>query len=124
MTVVRLSELLGQPGPSTFLRGVVAGGRYANAYLFLGAAGVGKGTAALAFARALLCEARNGPRAQGGLFDGAAAAPPADAPTDDACGASNSPPCACVRLRVSHSSARANASAAVPLPTPGAPKKR
>ena len=85
MTVVRLSELLGQPGPSTFLRGVVASGRYANAYLFLGAAGVGKGTAALAFARALLCETRNGPKAQGGLFD-QAATPPPDAPADDACG--------------------------------------
>ncbi len=86
MTVVRLSELLGQPGPSVFLRGVVAGGRYANAYLFLGAAGVGKGTAALAFARALLCETRNGPKAQGGLFDAPAAATPAAAPADDACG--------------------------------------
>ncbi len=86
MTVVRLSELLGQPGPSTFLRGVVAGGRYANAYLFLGAAGVGKGTAALAFARALLCETRNGPKAQGGLFDPAAPSAPPDAPADDACG--------------------------------------
>jgi DNA polymerase-3 subunit delta' len=86
MTVVRLSELLGPPGPSTFLRGVVAGRRYANAYLFLGAAGVGKGTAALAFARALLCETRNGPQAQGGLFDGAAAAPPSGGPDDDACG--------------------------------------
>jgi len=86
MTVVRLCELLGQPGPSTFLRGVVAGGRYANAYLFLGAAGVGKGTAALAFARALLCETRNGPKAQGGLFE-EAAAPAPGAPADDACGA-------------------------------------
>jgi DNA polymerase-3 subunit delta' len=87
MTVVRLSELLGQPGPSTFLRGVVAGGRYANAYLFLGAAGVGKGTAALAFARALLCATRNGPKAQGGLFDEATATTRSDAPADDACGA-------------------------------------
>lgn len=87
MTVVRLSELLGQPGPSTFLRGVVAGGRYSNAYLFLGAAGVGKGTAALAFARALLCATRNGPKAQGGLFDEPAATAPSDAPADDACGA-------------------------------------
>jgi DNA polymerase III subunit delta' len=86
MTVVRLSELLGQPGPSAFLRGVVAGGRYANAYLLLGAHGVGKGTAALAFARALLCEARNGPKAQGGLFDAPADATPSDAPADDACG--------------------------------------
>jgi DNA polymerase III subunit delta' len=86
MTVVRLSELLGHPAPATFLRGVVAGGRYANAYLFHGAPGVGKGTAALAFARALLCETRNGPKAQGGLFDAPAAAPAPDAPADDACG--------------------------------------
>jgi DNA polymerase III subunit delta' len=86
MTVVRLSELLDQPGPSSFLRGVVAGGRYANAYLFLGAAGVGKGTAALAFARALLCETRNGPKAQGGLFDAPADDARSDAPADDACG--------------------------------------
>src|SRR5882672_682129 len=50
MLVVKLSELLGQPGASTFLRGVVAGGRFANAYLFHGPSGVGKGTAALAFA--------------------------------------------------------------------------
>ena len=87
MTVVRLSELLGQPGPSAFLRGVVAGGRFANAYLFLGPAGVGKGTAALAFARALLCDARSGTKAQAGLFDAPASAPGApDAPPDDACG--------------------------------------
>jgi len=92
MTVVRLSELLDQPGPSAFLRGVVAGGRYANAYLFVGAAGVGKGTAALAFARALLCERRNAPSPQGGLFGAPAAATPVEgAPaaggSDDACGA-------------------------------------
>jgi len=86
MTVVRLSGLLGRPEPAEFLRGVVAGGRYSNAYLFLGAAGVGKGTAALAFARALLCETRNRPGAQGGLFDAPAAAPAAPAPADDACG--------------------------------------
>ncbi len=56
MLSVRLASLLGQPGVSEFLRGVVSRGRYANAYLFHGAAGVGKGTAALAFARAALCE--------------------------------------------------------------------
>ncbi len=64
MPVVRLSDLLGQPRAATFLRGVVASGRIGTAYLFTGPSGVGKGTAALAFARALLC-------AQ---------------PTDDACG--------------------------------------
>src|SRR5882762_3638698 len=81
----KLSELLDQPGASTFLRGVVAGGRFANAYLFHGAPGVGKGTAALAFARALLCERGAGRHVEApGLFD---AAPPAAAPSaDDACG--------------------------------------
>ncbi len=84
MSDVRLSELLGLPGPAEFLRGVVAGGRYANAYLFTGPLGVGKGTAALAFARALLCETRN--RATpGGLFDAPAERPAG--PPDDACGA-------------------------------------
>jgi DNA polymerase-3 subunit delta' len=89
MSAVRLADLLGLPGPSAFLRGVVAGGRYANAYLFTGPAGVGKGTAALAFARALLCETRNRANGPGGLFDDPAA-PPAGAPAaapDDACGA-------------------------------------
>jgi len=93
MPVVRLSELLGRPGPAAFLRGVVAGGRYANAYLLVGPAGVGKGTAALAFARALLCDARGGTKEQGGLFE--APDPPsagtrataAPGPPDDACGA-------------------------------------
>jgi DNA polymerase-3 subunit delta' len=84
MPVVSLHELLGQPGPSEFLRGVVAGGRYANAYLLMGPAGVGKGTAALAFARALLCETRSGAGAQGGLFD--PPGPARDGPPDDACG--------------------------------------
>ncbi len=84
MGAVLLSELLGLPGPSEFLRGVVAGGRYANAYLFTGPAGVGKGTAALAFARALLCETRN---RTPDLFDGPAAAAAPPGPPDDACGA-------------------------------------
>ena len=86
MPIVKLSELLGQPAASAFLRGVVAGGRFANAYLFHGAPGVGKGTAALAFARALLCEhGALAPGAAPGLFDAAPAAPPA--PADDAYGA-------------------------------------
>ena len=76
MSAVRLSELLGLPGPAAFLRGVVAGGRYANAYLFTGPAGVGKGTAALAFARALLCETRNRANGPPGLFDAPAEPPP------------------------------------------------
>ena len=84
MALVNLSELIGQPQASAFLRGVVASGRYSNAYLFHGAAGVGKGTAAIAFARALLCEGRPGAgAAQDSLF---APAPIPDAPPDDACG--------------------------------------
>jgi DNA polymerase-3 subunit delta' len=87
MLTATLSTLLGQPEVSAFLRGIVARGRYANAYLFHGPHGVGKGTAALAFARAALCErvpgaasADTGPS----LFD---AAPAASAATgDDACG--------------------------------------
>jgi len=85
---VRLSELLGQPSAAAFLRGVVARGRPAGAYLFQGPAGVGKGTAALAFARALLCERTPGaPAIDAGpsLFEASAAATarPGD---DDACG--------------------------------------
>ncbi|MEO5989794.1 MAG: hypothetical protein ABIU54_04090 [Candidatus Eisenbacteria bacterium] len=56
MAQIPLSQLLGQPEVSAFLRGIVARGRYGNAYLFHGPAGVGKGTAALAFARAALCD--------------------------------------------------------------------
>jgi DNA polymerase III subunit delta' len=90
---VRLADLLGQPEASTFLRGVVKAGRYSNAYLFHGLAGVGKGTAAIAFARAILCErnggAREGPQApaEPGLFDVAPAttAEPAER-LGDACG--------------------------------------
>jgi len=86
MPVVRLADLLDQPAATTFLRGVVAGGRYANAYLFYGPAGVGKGTAALAFARALLCEHGAGALpAAPSLFDAPATAAPAG-PADDACG--------------------------------------
>lgn len=88
MALVRISELIGQPRVTAFLRGVVAGGRPGPAYLLHGPAGVGKGAAALAFARALMCErAAGAPRAaQGGLFD-APPGPPVAAPADDACGA-------------------------------------
>jgi len=87
MPIVRLADLIGQPVAVEFLRGVVAGGRFANAYLFHGPAGVGKGTAALAFARALLCERGAGaPTAVPGLFEAPAPAKGA-APADDACGA-------------------------------------
>ena len=91
MPIPKLSELLEQTEVSTFLRGVVASERYANAYLFHGPAGVGKGTAALAFARALLCERGSSsaatPAAAASLFDiPAAPAPVASAPLDDACG--------------------------------------
>jgi DNA polymerase-3 subunit delta' len=88
MPIVRLADLIDQPAVAGFLRGVVAGGRFANAYLFHGPAGVGKGTAALAFARALLCERGAGARpAAPGLFDAPAEAPAAPTgPADDACG--------------------------------------
>ena len=94
MPILKLSELIEQTEPTSFLRGVVAGGRYANAYLFHGPAGVGKGTAALAFARALLCEHAGSSvpaaPASPSLFDAAPAPatenPKARAPEDDACG--------------------------------------
>ena len=60
MLTVKLGSLLGQPDVAAFLRGIVARGRYANAYLFHGSHGVGKCTAALAFARAALCERVHG----------------------------------------------------------------
>jgi DNA polymerase-3 subunit delta' len=90
MLDVTLSQLIGQPGVASFLKGVVAGGRFANAYLLHGPAGVGKGTAAFAFARALLCERGTGGRAVApGLFDPPAAERSAERstePADDACG--------------------------------------
>ena len=86
MLTATLSTLLGQPEVSAFLRGIVGRGRYANAYLFHGPHGVGKCTAALAFARAALCERVPGAAAADAgpsLFD----ATPAPAATgDDACG--------------------------------------
>ena len=87
MPIVRLADLIDQPAAAEFLRGVVAGGRFANAYLFHGPAGVGKGTAALAFARALLCERGAGARTAGpSLFDAQPAAAVTAGPGDDACG--------------------------------------
>jgi DNA polymerase-3 subunit delta' len=84
MLTATLSTLLGQPEVSAFLRGIVGRGRYANAYLFHGPHGVGKGTAALAFARAALCERVPGAAAADAgpsLFGDA----PAAATGDDAC---------------------------------------
>ena len=84
MPGILLSQLIGQSAAQTFLRHTVESGRVANAYLLHGPPGVGKGTAAIAFARALLCDSR-GTLAQGGLFDSTATATPAG-PPDDACG--------------------------------------
>lgn len=99
MPAITLTQLLGQPEVSAFLRGIVARQRYGNAYLFQGPAGVGKGTAALAFARAALCDRVPGAATSAvrgdeapSLFAAAAAPPPAPAAGDDACGAC--PPCA------------------------------
>src|SRR5262249_1471576 len=90
MLDVTLATLLGQPGVSAYLRGIVASGRYANAYLFHGPHGVGKATAALAFARAGLCERVAGAarvEAEPSLFDAAPAAPAAGRGSFDvACG--------------------------------------
>jgi DNA polymerase III subunit delta' len=84
MALLRLSELIDQADATGFLRSVVIGGRYGNAYLLHGPAGVGKGSAALAFARALLCQKTpGGAPATGDLF---AAAEPAGPMLDDACG--------------------------------------
>jgi len=53
-----LGSIVGQERAIGLLRSLIAGGRLANAYLFHGPWGVGKTTAALAFARALLCPHR------------------------------------------------------------------
>ena len=89
MLTAKLSTLLGQPEVSAFLRGIVGRGRYANAYLFHGPHGVGKCTAALAFARAVLCERVPGAAAADtgpSLFDEAPAPAVGPALGDDACG--------------------------------------
>lgn len=88
MLTVNLSSLLGQADVSAFLRGIVLRGRYANAYLFHGPPGVGKCTAGLAFARAVLCERVHGAAAvdpEPSLFGDAPVATGV-APGDDACG--------------------------------------
>lgn len=87
MPAVQLTELIGQERASDFLRGVIAGGRYGNAYLFHGPGGVGKLTAALAFARTILCKSARA--AEPGLFDAPAAkgrTKGGDAVAGDACG--------------------------------------
>ncbi|NOT34729.1 MAG: AAA family ATPase [Candidatus Eisenbacteria bacterium] len=86
MALVTLSELLAQPAAASFMRGVLASGRFGNAYLLHGPPGVGKGTAALAFARALLCERAGGRREQ---------APAGAVALDDSCGTCN----ACIKTR-------------------------
>jgi DNA polymerase-3 subunit delta' len=88
MIDITLGALLGQPDVSAFLRGIVQRGRYANAYLFHGPAGVGKCTAALAFARGVLCERVHGAApvdAGPSLFGDAPPEQPAR-DGDDACG--------------------------------------
>ena len=92
MLGVSLSQLLGQNEVSSFLKGVVTRGRFANAYLFHGPAGVGKCTAAFAFARAMMCERTAGAAAAApDLFAAASSGPTASAeaatPRGDACGA-------------------------------------
>ncbi|MFO7784146.1 MAG: DNA polymerase III subunit delta' [Thermodesulfobacteriota bacterium] len=49
------SEIVGQEAAVGFLKKVVSGTKIPHAYLFTGIAGIGKTTAALAFARALNC---------------------------------------------------------------------
>ncbi|HKA24731.1 MAG TPA: DNA polymerase III subunit delta' C-terminal domain-containing protein [Candidatus Eisenbacteria bacterium] len=53
-----LGAIVGQDRALGVIRSFLAGGRLANAYLFHGPWGVGKTSAALAFARALLCPHR------------------------------------------------------------------
>jgi len=64
MPALRFRDILGQDEAIDFLQRVAAGGRYGNAYLLHGPGGVGKGSAAIAFARAMMCE-----RGAGGALD-------------------------------------------------------
>src|SRR5690606_1640335 len=52
-------QVRGQPAAVNMMQGAVRSGRVAHAYLFAGPRGVGKATAARAFARALVCEAES-----------------------------------------------------------------
>ena len=52
----RLSDILGQEQAIKVLRRAIATRKVAQAYLFAGPAGAGKGTAALALAAALSCQ--------------------------------------------------------------------
>jgi len=54
--MLRLSDIVGQDEAVAKLRTAVRCERMPHAYLFVGPAGVGRGTTALAFARMLLCE--------------------------------------------------------------------
>ena len=60
---VRFRHLVGQQKQADVLSRALMTGRLAHAYLFLGPEGVGKEAAAIDFARALLCENRNGKKA-------------------------------------------------------------
>jgi DNA polymerase-3 subunit delta' len=53
---VALETIEGQPRPVALLRSALETGRVAHAYAFVGPAGSGRTTTALAFAQALLCE--------------------------------------------------------------------
>lgn len=55
-----LHELVGHEGIKSSLKSAIVRGRVSHAYLFYGPAGVGKKTAGLAFARALLCRRGDG----------------------------------------------------------------
>ena len=53
---MKLGQIIGQPAAVAILRAALPPGAPAHAYLFVGPEGVGKTTAAMAWARALLCE--------------------------------------------------------------------
>ena len=55
-----LEAIEGQPRPVALLRRALESGRVAHAYAFVGGAGSGRTTTALAFARTLLCETGSG----------------------------------------------------------------
>ncbi len=64
-----LSDVLAQKAPVAILRGFLAENRFPHALLLQGPAGVGKTTAALGVARALVCDGP-APRATGGAHEG------------------------------------------------------